>query len=152
MARALSPVIGVVALVAVTVIGVAAVGAAVPSAPAEPPPLADLGLEADADSDTVAITHVSGEPLDVADLRLEVTVAGEPLARQPPVPFFAARGFESGPTGPFNHAGGTDWRAGQRGTLTIASTNGPRPEPGDTVTVTVATDRGVIAELSATAT
>lgn len=151
MTRATSPVVGVVVLALLAVLGVAAVGAAMPAEPAEPVPVADLELDVDAATDRLTIRHAGGDTLDAANLRLRVRVAGDSLARQPPVPFFAARGFVSGPTGPFNHAGGTTWRAGQRGTVRIASTNRPRPDPGDRVTVTVATDRGVVAELAATA-
>lgn len=150
--RATSSVVGVVLLVALTIAGVAAVSAAFPDAPAEPAPVVDFRLAADATEDSITITHVAGDDLDVADLRLDVSVDGEALVHQPPVPFFAARGYVSGPTGPLNHAGGTTWRAGQSGTLRIATTNAPRPDPGDRVSVTVAADRAVVADLDATAT
>lgn len=152
MSRALSPVVGVVLLAFVTVLGAAAVGAMVPTAPAEPPPVVDLRVDVDAATDRVTLRHVGGDTLDVADLRLRIRVNGTRLARQPPVPFFAAHGFVSGPTGPFNHAGGTTWRAGQRASLRIASTNRPVPDRGDRVTVIVATERQTIAELTTTAT
>lgn len=139
---------GVLLLALVTLLGAAAVGATLPSVPEEPPPSAALRLDADAASDRLTVRHVAGDDLDVADLDVTVTVDGDALAHQPPVPFFAARGFVSGPTGPFNHAGGTTWRAGQRGTLRIASTNDPQLSSGDRVTVTVTTDRDVVAKLS----
>lgn len=151
MTRATSSVVAVVLLALVAVAGVAAVSATLPDAPAEPPPLTDLSLEADGTEDTLTIRHVAGDDLDVADLSIRVRVDGDPLAHQPPVPFFAARGFVSGPTGPLNHAGGTTWQAGQTGTLHIASTNSPRPDPGDPISVTVATDHSVVADLQTTA-
>lgn len=83
----------------------------------------------------IAVTYERGPTLDVSALRLRIDVDGEPLAFQPPLPFFAARGFRSGPTGPFNVAGDGAWSAGETGTLAVAGTNDPELEPGRTVTV-----------------
>lgn len=152
MSRALSTVVGVVVLALVAVLAATVVGTALPRTAAEPTPVVDLRLDVDATANRLTIRHAGGDDLDVTGLRFEVQVGDERLAHQPPVPFFAARGYVSGPTGPFNPAGGTSWRAGQVGTLTLASTNRPLPASGDRVTVTVATDRGVVAELSTTAT
>jgi flagellin-like protein len=146
-----SPVLGVVLLVLVTVTAAAAVGATFASTPAEPTPMTELRLTVDADDDRLALRHVTGDALNVSNLRLRIHVDGEPLAHQPPVPFFAATGFRSGPTGPFNPAGGTSWRAGQRGTLRLASTNSPDIDPGDHVRVQVLADHGTVASLQATA-
>lgn len=81
------------------------------------------------------MTHRGGDAVVPADLRVRVRVDGEPLAEQPPVPFFAAEGFESGPTGPFNSATDGEWRAGETGSLRVADTNDPSLRPGATVEV-----------------
>ncbi len=152
MDRAASPVVGTVLLVGVVVALSVAAGAAI-TATDRPttPPAASLALAVDPSVDQIAITHEGGEPLAVSEIELTVAVDGQPLAEQPPVPFFAARGFASGPTGAFNVAGSTTLRAGETASLRLAATNEPRIGPGATVTVTVATDRAVIAELKATA-
>lgn len=144
MRRAVSPVIGVVLLVALTVVASAAVGLAVPDL-ADPPPRAALSLSVDGDE--VTLTHEAGDPLAVADLRVVVSVGGARLAHQPPVPFFAATGFEPGPTGPFNSASEGPWTAGERATLELAGTNAPLPEPGETVRVRVYADGREVADL-----
>jgi hypothetical protein len=89
------------------------------------------------DGDTVALTHEAGEPLRLARVRLVVEIDGEPLAHQPPVPFFAAAGFGGGPTGPFNVASDGVWSVGETGSFRIAGTNDPQLEPGRTVSVTI---------------
>ncbi len=152
MDRAVSPVVGTVLLVGIVVALSVAAGAAVTATdrPA-PPPAASLALAADSAADRITIAHEGGEPLAVSEIELTVAVDGRPLAEQPPVPFFAARGFASGPTGAFNVAGSTTLRAGETASLRLAATNKPRIGPGATVTVTVTTDRAVIAELEATA-
>jgi flagellin-like protein len=85
--------------------------------------------------DRVALGYERGPPMRVADLRLDVSVDGEPLAHQPPVPFFSARGFRPGPTGPFNVGSDGVWTAGETGSVVVAGTNRPRLGPGRTVTV-----------------
>lgn len=141
--RALSPVVGTLLLVALVlstaVVVAAASDALVADASAraagpgsDPRPTAfSLSLT----ETGLAVTYERGPTLDVSALRLRIAVGGEPLAFQPPLPFFAARGFRSGPTGPFNVAGDGAWSAGETGTLAVAGTNGPELEPGRTVTV-----------------
>lgn len=146
MDRAVSPVVGVALLAFLTVLLALSVGTALPSLSSEPPPTARLTLSADASADRVALTHHAGDPLSVSELRVTVRIDGTPLTRQPPVPFFAAVGFRSGPTGPFNTASPDDWRAGQTAGFRIASTNYPTIDRGATVAVTVATDRTVLLE------
>jgi flagellin-like protein len=131
-ARASSPVVGVVLLTAVTIVAATAVGAAVVVDPPELAPTAAFALEAKATGE-VRVTHRGGDAVDPDDLRVRVRVDGEPLADQPPVPFFSASGFESGPTGPFNSATGGEWRAGETGAFRVASTNDPELRPGATV-------------------
>jgi len=142
-ARGTAPVVGVVVLLAIGLAlgGVVAAGAeAVATATGQ-----ELGSEGtDApriavslrvDGDTVALTHEAGPDLRISRVRLVVAVDGTPLAHQPPVPFFAAEGFRAGPTGPFNVASDGTWTAGETGSLRVASTNDPLPEPGRTVSV-----------------
>ncbi|PSQ49895.1 type IV pilin [Halobacteriales archaeon SW_7_65_23] len=128
MQRGISPVVGVALLAFLTILLALTVGAAVPSLSDEPPPRAQLSVSANASADRIAITHHSGSALDVTDLRVAVAVDGTELTHQPPVPFFAARGFR------------------------IASTNNPTLDPGATVAVTVATDRTILLDTTTTAT
>jgi hypothetical protein len=142
----------VVLLVAVCVSAAAVVGAAVATDPAATPPVTELRLTVDGGADRVTLRHAGGDAIRPESIRLRIRIEGTALQHQPPVPFFAARGFRGGPTGPFNPATEGAWRTGQTGTLRLASTNRPLPAPGDRVTVTVATERAVLAKLSATAT
>jgi flagellin-like protein len=148
--RAVSSVVGTVVLLGVVVVGATAVFAAVPAGEPATVPTARLSLTAEAGPDRVALTHEGGDTLSAAALDVTVRVDGEPLAHQPPVPFFAATGFESGPTGPFNSAHGGRWRAGETAAVVLASTN-TQLDPGDAVAVTVRTDAGVVARLETTA-
>lgn len=162
--RALSPVVATLLLVALVLSTAAVVAAAsdalvadasaraaaadpgstglrgVPDASAGPAAGVGSGLPPTAFSlsatgDRLAVTYERGPTLDAPTLRLRIAVDGEPLAFQPPLPFFAARGFRSGPTGPFNVAGDGVWSAGETATLAVAGTNDPELEPGRTVTV-----------------
>lgn len=90
--------------------------------------------------DRLRFTHRGGIPLAVDDLRVRVVVDGTPLARQPPLPFFSAPGYVSGPTGPFNPAADGTWSPGETASLRVAGTNRPRLHPGDSVTVTLVYD------------
>lgn len=133
MARAYAPVAAVL-LVAVTVVAAAGVLAFLPSLPGEPPERRGVATEASADG-TVALTLLSGPPVDPDSLDVRVEVEGDPLARQPPVPFFSASGFYSGPTGAFNAASSDDWVVGETVTVRVANTNEPVPAAGDAVRV-----------------
>lgn len=148
--RAVSSVVGTVVLLGVVVVGATAVLAAVPADDPATVPTARLSLTAEAGPDRVALTHEGGDTLSAATLDVTVRVEGDSVAHQPPVPFFAATGFESGPTGPFNSAHDGRWRAGETAALRFASTN-TQLDPGDGVSVTVRTDAGVVARLEATA-
>jgi flagellin-like protein len=151
--RALSSVLGVVLLVAVTVLTAAAVG--VTTFGAAPtggdPTRAAFELRAEAEADRLTLVHQGGHTVAVSDLRVRVRIDGRPLAHQPPVPFFAATGFESGPTGPFNTAADDDWQAGERASVRLASTNDPPLEPGSRVTVELFLDGRKLAELETVA-
>ncbi|WP_254829728.1 type IV pilin [Haloglomus salinum] len=151
--RAVSPVLGSVLLVAVTVSLAAVVGSAVLSGavPAEPPPRATLDCRADAATDRVTCVHGGGDRLDVRDLDVHITVDGEPLAYQPPVPFFAARGFRAGPTGPFNSAADPYWSAGESAAVRLAGTNRPGLTSDARVGVTVTAGDHVVVRVHTTA-
>jgi FlaG/FlaF family flagellin (archaellin) len=144
--RAIAPVAGVL-LLAITVVlagGVVTVtlGAA---EPVEPAPMASLSLSATDDRITVA--HRGGDALNASELGIRVSVDGEPLARQPPVPFFSAAGFHPGPTGAFNAASGDEWLPGASASFRVAGTNDPTLKPGRTVVVEVSVDGRPVAEL-----
>lgn len=150
--RANASVVGVALLVLAAValagmIGVALADVELPSRS----PSAVLALSADADADRIELVHRSGEDLDVRELELRVTVDGEPLAHQPPVPFFSARGFESGPTGAFNSAADPRLESGETASFALASTNDPRLSPGSEVEVAIYRHDRRIAELTASA-
>jgi FlaG/FlaF family flagellin (archaellin) len=149
--RATAPVVGVVLLVAIAVACAGAVTATLSVAPGEPPPTASFEVRADSAIDRITVTHLGGDAVSPEALSVFVTVDGQSLTHQPPVPFFAATGFRAGPTGPFNAATSGDWRAGQTGSVRLAATNAPGIEPGDRVRVTLSTDRATLARLAATA-
>ncbi len=140
-------------MVLLTVLSSAVVGATVfgigPTDSA--PPRVSMSASADAARDRIALTHRSGDSLAVSDLRIEIRIDGTPLREQPPVPFFAASGFESGPTGPLNSAADGTWRAGETGAVRIADTNSPQLTTGATVTVHVYTEHYRIATVTARA-
>lgn len=152
MSRGSVPVVGVVLLAGLTVVVAASVGAVLATEPPETGPMVDLRLSVDAATDGVTLRHAGGDAVPTDTLRVRIEVDGDPLEHQPPVPFFAARGFRSGPTGPFNPATAGDWRAGQTAQLRLASTNAPTIDPGDAVRVTVSSDGHRLADLTAVAT
>lgn len=152
MQRGTSPVIGVVLLLAITVLSAAAVGLVVSNSPPEPPPTAAFDGTVDPVVDRITLTHVGGDTIDLTTVSVRITVDGDPLAHQPPVPFFAAKGFRSGPTGPFNTASPDRWRAGQTASFRLAATNDPADiSPGDTVRIRILTRQWTVAEITATA-
>ena len=145
--RAIAPVAGVL-LLAITVVlagGVVTVALGSPAEPVQPAPTASLSLSAT--DDRVTVTHRGGDALDASELVVRVTVVGEPLARQPPVPFFSAAGFRPGPTGAFNAASDGDWRVGGSASFRVAGTNDPVLEPGRTVAVEISVDGRPVATL-----
>jgi hypothetical protein len=134
-----------VALAAVAGVAVTAVGTTDEVAGDRP---VVLSLSVDPGADRLTFVHRAGASLDARRLALRVRVAGTPLDHQPPVPFFAARGFRAGPTGPFNVAADPDWSAGERASLRLASTNAPGIDPGDRVVVEVSVGDRRVATLS----
>ena len=137
--RATASVVAVALLVGVAVLIAAVVAsttlAAAPDGSASPGTSVAVTVRADAATDRVELTHRGGDALAVTDTRVVVSVDGRRLAHQPPVPFFAARGFEAGPTGPFNVAADDRWTAGETAGFEVASTNRPPVEPGSEVRV-----------------
>lgn len=99
------------------------------------PPSASLS--ASASGDRIELVHRGGDRIDVQRVTVFVRVNGKPLTEQPPIPFFAAEGFRSGPTGPFNSASPHTWRPGECASFRIATTNEPHPACGDRITVTL---------------
>ena len=150
--RGVAPVIGTVLLVAIVVVAGALVGGVTlgVSAP-EAGPQASIDATVDPATDRVMLVHEGGESLDVEALSVQVTIDGEQLDRQPPVPFFSAAGFRPGPTGPFNAAADPAWKAGERASFRIAATNDPTIDPGDSVTIRIYEADVPIAEVSVTA-
>lgn len=132
------------------VVCLAAVGVAAGLLP-DPAPTVAVALRADAATDGLRLVHRGGDTLDARRLDVRVRVDGRPLRHQPSVPFFAARGFHAGPTGPFNPASDPRWRAGEAARLRLASTNAPLLAPGDRVTVTLSVDGRRVARATARA-
>lgn len=134
--RAVASPVAVALLLLVVVAAAGLLGAAglrVADTPPAPEPVAiDASVSP---SGTVVVTHRAGPTLDVRDLDVRVSVDGTPLDRQPPVPFFSARGFGPGPTGPFNSASDPRWSAGESASFRIAGTNDPPVTPGATVVI-----------------
>lgn len=149
--RAVSPVVGTILLVGVTLVLALSVGATLTIQTPDTTPSAALSLAVESENDRIALTHEGGETLDVSALNLTVSVDGTELDHQPPVPFFAADGFQAGPTGPFNSRSSNRWRAGERAGLRLASTNDPPLTDGSEVTVRLATGGAVIYEQTTTA-
>ncbi|MDB9301652.1 type IV pilin [Halorubrum ezzemoulense] len=143
----MAPVAGVL-LIAITVVLAGGVAAAALDGPsATVPPSAVLSLSAT--DDRIAIDHRGGDPIDVSAVTIRVSIDGEPLDEQPPLPFFSAAGFHPRPTGPFNAAGDDTLRVGETATFRVADTNDPTLEPGRTVTVDITADGQPVASLEA---
>jgi archaeal type IV pilus assembly protein PilA len=106
---------------------------------------------ADGETGTITIEHVAGDAVDVGALAITVTVDGESLSNQPPVPFVGSDGFSGSPSGPFNAETDQNWTSGERASFTVAETNDPTVESGDTVTVRLAIDGQRVATLEETA-
>ncbi|ELZ94966.1 hypothetical protein C440_07817 [Haloferax mucosum ATCC BAA-1512] len=150
--RGSSILIGSVLLVGIVVVIAGVVGvAAFEVAESSPSPAQPTALSLSVSDETLSITHEGGAPLDVATLSVRISVDGETLAHQPPVPFFSATGFRPGPTGPFNAAADSEWTAGELATLELAGTNDPDITTGSSVVVRVYDDETPVAVLRATA-
>ncbi|WP_312909864.1 type IV pilin N-terminal domain-containing protein [Natronosalvus caseinilyticus] len=150
--RAVSPLVGTILLIAITVLLAATVATAMGSlSPVPNTPTAAIEFEVDTDRNELVFEHAGGDALDVRDLTLEVTVDGEPLAHQPPVPFVGATGFRGSPSGPFNAATDPTWTVGERATIRLAATNSPALAEGAVVRVHLSNDDGTVARVVAEA-
>lgn len=138
MSRAVSPLVGTVlfagiALVLAAAVGALALGVASPPEPADP-----VVISASASADgRIELVHEAGPAIDVDVLAVRIAVNGTPLDHQPPVPFFSATGFSSGPTGPFNPATDQTWEVGERASLVVAGTNSPAIDAGSTLEIRI---------------
>ncbi|MDZ7729799.1 MAG: type IV pilin N-terminal domain-containing protein [Natrialbaceae archaeon] len=145
MVRALSPLVGTITLVALTVMLATAIVVVVPL-PSSSVPTAAFDLAADGDANELVFTHRAGDPIEVDTLTIQITVNGEPLAQQPPIPFVGAAGYYQSPGGPFNAKYDGTWTAGTTASLTIAKSN-RRLAAGDTVTARLSAGGAMIADL-----
>lgn len=136
--RAIAPAVGVVLL-----LGLCSVLAAVtlfivwPVAITGSSPSAAISGSVDASANVVTLEHAGGDTLQLETITFELYIDQVPLAEQPPIPFFSATGFHSGPTGPFNSATANTWCVGERGSFTLAHTNEPLPDANTSVRVVV---------------
>jgi len=130
------------------VLGTAVTAVSLGALPAAP---AVAGATLTVDGDRLVLTHRAGDPIDVRHLDVIVRVDGDPLRHQPPVPFFSARGFRPGPTGPFNAAADPTWEVGERASVRLASTNHPSVVAGARVTVELRYDGRRLVTLTARA-
>ena len=89
------------------------------------------------DGPVLHLRHLAGTPLALDDATVTITIDDEPLRHQPPLPFFAARGFQSAPTGAFNSGSDGTLSVGDDASMQIAQTNHPWPERGSSVRLTV---------------
>jgi flagellin-like protein len=149
--RGVTPVVGVILLVGVTVVLALSVGAVLTTPDLRETPSASLSLAVDSADDRIALTHEGGDTLDVSALNVTIEIDGTALAEQPPVPFFAANGFESGPTGPFNSRSPDEWQAGETAGVRLADTNAPTLVDGSEVSVLVTADGAVVHQETVTA-
>jgi flagellin-like protein len=92
------------------------------------------------DGPQLRLTHLAGPPIPLADTVATITVDGRPLRYQPPLPFFAARGFHAAPTGAFNSGSDGILSVGSQARLRIAGTNDPLPQRGATVRLVLRAD------------
>lgn len=130
--------VGSVLLVGLLVVLAGVVGVVAPdAAESQPDPIRPTALSLSVSGQTVTLTHEEGAPLDVRTLELRLTVDGDSLAYQPPVPFFSARGFRPGPTGPFNAVADSRWTVGETASFEVAGTNDPEITSGARVAVHV---------------
>lgn len=144
--RGVAPVIGIVLLVGVTVLLAGAVLVLGSLTPEAAVPQATIEGTVDPETDVLTLEHAGGDPLSVSSIELHVTVDGEPLRHQPPVPFSAAKGFNNSASGPFTDWSDDVWAAGERGTIELAGTNEPLPGRESSVSVRIAVEGGIVAE------
>ncbi|RAW44169.1 type IV pilin [Halorubrum sp. 48-1-W] len=145
----MAPLAGLLLVAMTILLAVGVTAATTLGPPADPAPTATISM--DVEGDRVTLSHDGGDPIAVDELSVRVSVNGEPLARQPPVPFFSAAGFRPGPTGAFNAANEGEWVVGGSASFRVAGTNDPSIEPGDRVELRLVVREQPIATLEATA-
>lgn len=151
--RGVSPLVGVLLLVGITAALATIVVLSASTWTVEPTPItAAFELTVDGDHSAITIAHIAGDAIDVTELSVTIAVGETELAKQPPVPFVGASGFLGTPHGPFNARSDPIWTPGEQTGVTVAGTNDPQIDPGDSVTVTLAVDGQPVATLEATAT
>lgn len=151
--RGISTAVGSLAMIALSVslamvVGLTVSGSTVQDSTSQ----ARFQLTVDSSTDRITLAHRGGTPTEVRELSVRISIDGEPLKRQPPFPFFAATGFVSGPTGPFNRAADQNWTAGESVLVAIAGSNEPPIDAGDQVRVRLFVDGRLVADLQTTAT
>lgn len=147
--RASAPIVGSVLVVGLAVIVATMVGTVMLGIGSTPDPAPHAAVDLSVEDNTLRFTHQSGETLDVEELSVRISVDGEPLAKQPPVPFFSSAGFTP-PTGPFHAKSGSEWEVGETTSLTVAGTNSPHIEAGSTVSVRLFVDESAVIETETT--
>ena len=129
MPRAVSSVLGVLALTALALVLAAVAGVAVleavPSLDAREPVALSASATVDPADGSVdlVLVHESGPPVDVREVEVRLSSGGVRLDHQPPVPFYGATGFASFPSGPFNPVADPRWAVGESAGLTVTGAN-----------------------------
>lgn len=151
--RGLTPVVGIVVLLGIVVVLAGVTGTALLTVETpEPAPATSIEVEAEAATDEITVRHAGGEAIDPESITVRLAVDGSEFEEQPSVPFFSIRGFDPGPTGPFNARWDGEWTAGERASVRVSSTNSPSEiDQGAVVEVTVLVDGHVIADDAAVA-
>lgn len=154
MTRAVSSVLGALALTAITLVLATVAGVTVVSVapPADVPEPIALSASADAGSGWIVLAHESGPTIDVRGIEVRISVGGTRLEHQPPVPFPGAAGFNGAPSGPFNDAADPEWAVGERAGLRLAPSNDPGLSPGASVRIEIYREESRIAAVETTAT
>lgn len=137
MARAISPVIGVVLLTGcVVALGVTVGAMALAYEPAEPAPQTLVSATVDAETNGIVLTLDRGDPLDMQDLSFVIEIDGEALETQPT--YGSQSGLSGYPKGPLHPDTDPTWTRGESTSFGIAkTTNNPHPEPESTVTIRI---------------
>ena len=150
--RALTPLLGTVWLLAIVVGLGLTLAMTIPGGNiSKTPQQVVLSVDVNPNTDRIVLRHNGGNRIDLRTATLRIEVDGSALDHQPPVPFFSATGFNSGPTGPFNPAADPVWTTGEQASLQVAGTNRPRIEPGATVSVTLYQSKQPITTVRTTA-
>ncbi len=143
--RAIAPAIGVVLLVAITVTlagVVLAMGLTVSPGSAQ---TATVEGSLNHTANAITLVHTGGDPIDLEEADIRISVDGTPLTHQPPVPYWNPDGFQGFPSGPFNPSSENTWESGERGTIRLDTDNEPLPNANATVEVAVIGEAGPIA-------